>query len=114
MNWKFTRAATPVRFEKGEPICHIWPLPRGALETVEPEQRPLSDAPELKQQYDDWNVSRLTFNAKLKEPGSDEQHRKWQKLYHQGLMQDGSAGDAPGHRTRLRLKPFAAKPDGPE
>ena len=109
MNWKFTRAGTPVRFEKGEPICHIWPLPRGALESVEPEQRPLSDAPDLKQQYDDWNASRLNFNAKLKEPGSDEQHRKWQKLYHQGLMQDGSAGDAPGHRTRLRLKPFAAK-----
>jgi len=114
MNWKFTRPGTPVRFEKGEPICHIWPLARGALESVETEQRPLSDAPDLKQQCDDWNASRLNFNAKLKEPGSDEQHRKWQKLYHQGLMQDGSDADAPGHRTRLRLKPFALKRGGTE
>jgi hypothetical protein len=90
-----------VRFEKGEPICHIWPLVRGALESVETE-RPLSDAPDLKRQYDDWNASWRSFNAKLKEPGSDERHRKWQKLYHRGLMQDGSAAEAPSHRTRLR------------
>lgn len=45
MNWKFTRPGVLVRFEKGEPICHIWPLRRGALEAVEPEVRPLSEAP---------------------------------------------------------------------
>jgi Family of unknown function (DUF6065) len=37
MNWQFTRPGIAVRFEKGEPFCHVWPLQRGALQTVEPE-----------------------------------------------------------------------------
>jgi hypothetical protein len=39
MNWQFTRADTPVHFEKGEPFCHIFPMQRDALEQVEPEVR---------------------------------------------------------------------------
>jgi hypothetical protein len=106
MNWQFTRPGVAVRFDKGEPICHLWPLRRGALEAVVPEMRPLSEAPALKRQYDEWNASRLSFNAELKRPGSQAQAEKWQKLYHQGLMQDGSAPGVADHRTRLRLKPF--------
>jgi len=117
MNWKFTRPGVLVRFEKGEPICHIWPLRRGALEAVEPEVRPLAEAPELKQQYEEWNASRNTFNTDLKQPGSQARAQKWQKRYHQGLMQDGSAPEGTDHRTRLRLKPFSPperKPAGTE
>jgi len=48
MNWIFTAAATPVRFEKDEPFCHVFPVKRGALEAIEPEIRALSEDPELK------------------------------------------------------------------
>jgi hypothetical protein len=107
MNWKFTRPGVAVRFDKGEPICHIWPLRRGALEAIEPELRPLSEAPELKRQFDTWNLSRRTFQADLRQPGSRAWAQEWQKHYQQGLMPDGSAADtASDHRTRLRLKPF--------
>jgi hypothetical protein len=105
MNWQFTRPGVAVRFDKGEPFCHVWPLQRGALQAVEPEVHPLSQAPELKQQYDAWNASRLAFNSELKQPGSEAHARKWQKLYHQGLLPDGSETTA-DHRTRLRLKRF--------
>jgi len=109
MNWKFTRPGVAVRFDKGEPICHVWPLRRGALEAVEPELRLLSEAPELKQQYEAWNASRNAFNAELKQPGTPAQAQKWQKLYHQGRLPDGSAPEARDHRTRLGLKPFGAQ-----
>ena len=32
MNWMFTRPGTPVRFEKGEPCCHIFPVRCGEIE----------------------------------------------------------------------------------
>ena len=35
MNWIFTRPDTPVRFEKGEPYCYIFPVSCGALEGLE-------------------------------------------------------------------------------
>ena len=111
MNWIFTRPDIAVRFDKGEPICHVFPCRRAELESVEPELRLLSEQPETKRHYDEWNASRLKFNADLKQPGSQAQSDKWQKLYHQGLSPDGASLDAArDHRTRLRLKPFA-KPD---
>jgi hypothetical protein len=110
MNWQFTRQGVAVRFDKGEPICHIWPLRRGALEAVEPEVRLLSEAPELKRQYDEWNASRLAFNTALKQPGSPAQIEKCQKLYHLAQLPDGSTAAVGDHRTRLRLKPFRSQP----
>ena len=47
MNWMFTRPDTPVRFEKGEPYCHIFPVSCGALEGLEPKLEVLSADPEL-------------------------------------------------------------------
>ena len=46
MNWIFTRPDTPVRFEKGEPYCHIFPMSCGALEGLEPKLEVLSADPE--------------------------------------------------------------------
>src|SRR5262245_48536330 len=65
MNWIFTRPGTQVRFEQGEPFCHIFPVKRGELEMLEPELRLLSQEPELKQQLDSWTNSRSQFNADL-------------------------------------------------
>jgi len=106
MNWIFTQPDISVRFEKGEPYCHIFPVQLGAMETIEPELRLLSENPELKREHDAWTASRAKFNTDLKEPGSGAQAEKWQKLYYRGLDPEASKPPAEDHRTRLRLKPF--------
>jgi hypothetical protein len=106
MNWQFTRPQTAVRFEKGEPFCHIVPVRRGEIESVEPELRLLSDNLELKLQHDTWTANRNRFIVDLKRPGSEAQAEKWQKLYHRGVMPDGEGVGAADHRTRLKVRPF--------
>lgn len=69
--------------------------------------RPLSDAPQLKADYETWNASRNGFIKDLKKPDTEAYAAKWQKLYQQGLMPDGKPQTATEHRTRLRLKPFS-------
>jgi hypothetical protein len=56
MNWMFTRAGAEVEFRDGDPICHIFPIPRGFVEKVEPEFVPLSGMD--KEQYEEWHKSR--------------------------------------------------------
>jgi hypothetical protein len=106
MNWIFTRPGTFVRFEKGEPYCHIFPVRCGALENMQPELLLLSDNAELKRQHEVWTANRLRFNTDLKQPGSEAQSEKWQKSYYRGLDPEGRPARAESHRTRLRLKPF--------
>jgi hypothetical protein len=110
MNWQFTRPQTAVRFDSGEPFCHIIPVRRGEIESIEPELHLLSENPELKRQHDTWTVNRNRFNIDLRQPGSEAQAKKWQKLYHRGLMPDGETTGAADHRTRLNVRPFK-KPD---
>ncbi len=104
MNWKFTRKHTPARFERDEPICMIYPIARGAIESVEPEFRSLDDDPSFQQAYLDWSARRLAFNAALAEEGSQAQREKWQKEYFRGSS--SRSGAPPDHRTKLRAKPF--------
>ena len=106
MNWIFTRPGATVRFERGEPFCHIVPLKRGELEDVQPQMRLLSDNPELKKQYDMWTTSRSQFNVDLKRSGSEAQAEKWQKLYYRGVDPVGQDVAGIDHRTRLRLRSF--------
>jgi hypothetical protein len=107
MNWIFTRPNHEVRFERGEPFCHIFPVKRGELATVQPEIKALSSEPELERQFKLWNESRTQFNAELQRPGSEAQAERWQKLYYRGLSPDGETA-AEDHITRLRLKPFSS------
>jgi hypothetical protein len=110
MNWMITRPDTPIRFDEGEPICLLFPVARGALEAVKPELRTLSDAPDLKEQFDIWSRGRTEFNRDLGAPGSEAQRERWQKLYFRGERPDGREG-ASDHRSRLRLANFS-KPRG--
>ena len=105
MNWLFTQPEVDVHFDKGEPFCHIFPVERGLLASVEPEMKQMSSDPELERQYKAWNESRVNFNAELKEPGSQAQAERWQKMYYRGLSPDGTAA-VDDHITRLRLRPF--------
>jgi hypothetical protein len=111
MNWRFTRPWSAIRFQKGEPFCHIMPVRRGEIEAVEPELRVLSENPELKRQHDEWMAKRNSFNADLKKPGSEAQAEKWQKLYHRGVQLDGVTPGAADHHTRVKVRPFT-KPTG--
>jgi hypothetical protein len=104
MNWLFTRPKAEIRFEKGEPFCHVFPIRRGELEQVEPELCLLSENEQLQRAHSAWSESRGRFISDLQQPGSDARATKWQKLYYRGVMPNQE--DATGHRTRLRLKPF--------
>ncbi len=106
MNWVFTRPGALLRFEKDEPICHIFPVKRGEVESLHPEVRNLSDDPLLKAEYEAWSASRNTFNSDLKTPGSAAQAEKWQKIYVRGTTESGQVEAAEDHRTKLRVKPF--------
>jgi hypothetical protein len=103
MNWLFTRPNQLVRFEKGEPICHIFPVERGRLDKVDPAIVPMEQDPELKAEHDAWHKLRQTFLEDLPTAGSDAQRQKWQKHYFRGVRPDGSDGH-PDHRTKMALK----------
>ena len=106
MNWLFTRANVAVRFAQGEPFCHVFPVARAALDTIEPRLRRLSEAPDLERRHKQWAEARGTFNAELLRPGSEAAEQRWQKMYFRGLEPTGEPGGVEGHRNRLRLKPF--------
>lgn len=109
MNWMFTRAYTPVSFEKDEPICHVFPMERGKLEAIEPSMALLSEAPELEAHYKSWCASRNAFNDGLRIPGSPAVAQRWQKTYFRGQKPDGEDAGADGHRSRLHLKEFSGR-----
>ncbi len=105
MNWLFTRKNTPIAFERDEPMCMIFPIPRGLIEKVEPEFRSIETDVQLNKAYHAWADSRLEFNKELSVRGSAAQNEKWQKDYFSGRAV--SAVTAPAsHRTKVRAKPF--------
>jgi Family of unknown function (DUF6065) len=108
MNWMFTRSNAKIRFEQGEPYCHVFPVERGGIERIEPETLPLSKAPDIEREYKLWSEGRNTFNTDLQRPGSDATKERWQKAYFRGLNPSGGPTHA-DHRSRLRVKDFAAK-----
>jgi hypothetical protein len=110
MNWRFTRPGTPIRFEKGEPYCHVFPVRRADLESVTPEIREISEEPELQSELLRWRASRNSFNADLKNPDSEASAQKWQKFYYVGKDTSGRSISYESHRTKVRVRPFARIP----
>lgn len=109
MNWIFTQPEIEVTFEKGEPFCHLFPVRRGEIETVEPSIRPLSENAELLEQYDAWRNDRTGFNAELKRPGSQAWAQRWQKHYFRGLDPSGRPIAPRDHTTRVALRSFGTE-----
>jgi hypothetical protein len=105
-NWKFTRPYHTVRFHKGDPFCHIFPVSCDVLESVEPVIRPISTEPELEDAYEGWAESRAKFIKDLAVPESEARTAKWQKLYFRGLMPSGCPvqNSLAKHRTKLKIK----------
>jgi hypothetical protein len=100
MNWVFTRPGAVVRFEKGEPFCHILPIRRADLESFDPTMQSMSDDPELQRDYKAWQSGRRQFNVDLELEGSQARRQGWQRSYYR------AGGPELPHRTRLRLKEF--------
>lgn len=104
MNWKLTRRNHTVRFEEGEPICMIVPIPRGLAESLDPVYRPLHADPKLSNSYDKWRESRLNFNTNLNEATSAAAKQGWQRDYMLGQDIDGNVFAE--HQTKLALRKF--------
>lgn len=108
MNWKITRMDTWVSFEEGEPICQIFPVPRGGVESFCPEIRALRDNRELETRYDAWRQSRGEFNRAPRKSGAKA---PWQKHYFRGMSVLGDV--FAGHQTKLAVRPFRDLGAGP-
>jgi hypothetical protein len=102
MNWRFTRPNLKIRFERGEPFCTIFPIPRELLEQVTPEIRDLESDPEAHAAFTAWSAKRGQFLADLPQPGSDAQRQGWQKDYFRGVTPDGRRV-IDSHRTKVQL-----------
>jgi hypothetical protein len=111
MNWKITRPYYAVRFERGEPICMLVPVPRGLAEKLEPHYVPLDENPELSREYREWERSRTTFNTDLARWNPDAVKRGWQRDYMQGKTVSGQAAEE--HQTRLHLREFSREETNP-
>lgn len=110
MNWVMTRPFFPIRFEKGEPFAHIFPVNISALEQLEPVFVPIDNEPKLKAAYDEFHRSRQAFNEDLNVPDSQAAKEKWQKGYFRGKGSDacpmGETVTKATHWTKLDVKPF--------
>jgi hypothetical protein len=102
MNWQFTRPGT-VRFERGEPLCLIFPVRQEALDETEIEIYNIADNAELKKQYDAWRSRREEFLVRLRAGDAATVREAWQKFYFKGLLPEGGAG-SPVHKQKVRPK----------
>ena len=63
MNWKFTRKREPIAFERDEPFCMVFPMPRGLVEAVEPEFRSMDEEPAAARRLRTWSESRQAWSV---------------------------------------------------
>lgn len=108
MNWKFTRADSPVTFDAEEPFCMIVPQRRGELETFEPRVRPLRSDDELATEFELFRANRDTMQInKFFSKYVDElkaYRTDWEGHYYRGLAPSGRPAET--HQTRLKLREF--------
>jgi hypothetical protein len=105
MNWRFTRPNQWVHFDRGEPICFVFPVRRGYLEEISPKLVPMEADPEVLGQFTAWSRSRDEFHAKMARETPQSGSDKWQKHYYRGVDIKGRPRTE-DHATKLRLSPF--------
>src|ERR1700709_1775723 len=65
MHWRFTRQNHWGSFERGGPLCFIFPLQRASLEAFQPKLLPLDSDPETAEQFRLWSQERNLFHEKM-------------------------------------------------
>jgi hypothetical protein len=113
MNWKFTRPDHPVRFEPDEPFAMLVPHRRGALEALQPERRPITDAPETLARMQSWALKRQEEEKRAflgKYFPESRGMPDWDGRYMRGSRTDQSPFD--GHQRVMDLKPFQRADEG--
>jgi hypothetical protein len=105
MNWAFTRVGVPIRFEEGEPFCHLFPVPRQLVQETVPEIGDLESDARLKSEFDAWTSRRMDFVAERQLPESDAAREGWQRFYTRGTTATGESPQQ-DHLSRLRVRPF--------
>lgn len=103
MNWKFTRRNHTVRFVKGEPIANVIPQRRNELVEFDPEIVPITDNPEIWEEFQHWHESRQRYNSTLGDAQPMEIKRS-QGDYIKGKTTLGKK--APEHQVKLNLPAF--------
>jgi hypothetical protein len=104
MNWKLTRPNHVVRFETGEPICMVVPVPRGLVDSLLPHKQPLASDTEVEQAYRRWSADRDEFHRRVASGDREAIERGWQKDYFQG--HDPGREPIKTHQTKLTVRPF--------
>lgn len=107
MNWLFTAPHHTIRFEKGEPYCTIFPVPRGLIEEFDPIIMSGKENPDLWQRYSAHVLSRIDWRKDKNKKGTIASKKKWQRDYFSGPL------EAPGvaHKTKLKVRPFRSTED---
>ena len=103
MNWMVTKPNEKVVFEKGEPICQLFPYPKEYIEHFDPVIRTEASMPaELKKAYDYYCHSREVFNKAERDPNS------WEGMYFKGEIHDGTSVEDLGrkHYTTIKTPKF--------
>jgi hypothetical protein len=108
MNWKVTRKGHTIRFQAGDPICMIVPVPRGLAESLDPVRRRLANNAKLNRAYRAWCESRVAFNKAIGALEPEAVRRGWQRDYMLGIDADGDT--VPDHQTKVPVRAFRREP----
>jgi hypothetical protein len=100
MNWQMTRPGR-VEFERGEPVCMVFPVPASAVSAWTPEVRNLGDDPELERQAHAWRERRMKSSRRFDQRDPATLAEAWQRYYFLGKLPDGSPAPA-DHVAKLR------------
>lgn len=99
MNWKFTEENSAVRFEKGEPFCRIFPVPKN-IEEFEISIEDISENLSISEEMEKWALKRDYFN--VEQNNGKDWSVKLPGLYYKGTYSDGTCPNTE-HKTRLNL-----------
>lgn len=102
MNWKFTAANVPIRFNAGEPLFQAIPIGTnlcGDLERASVRYMKLADDPEVAKAYIEWSEGRREFHEQ--KARGEMQADGWQRDYFVGRDASGREA-APAHMTRVQ------------
>ena len=109
MNWMFTEPGKVV-WEKGEPICQLFPYPKEYAENFDPVIRHSTSMPsELKKLYEYWVHSRDVFNS-----ADNRDTKDWEGNYFRGEVHDETTCEELGrkHYTTIKMPKWKVEDSG--